>query len=140
MKGSYLPSPAKIDFNTEVSKNQVTYKVKGNGMTGFEFDVSGKVLTGLDKAAHRHADTTIDLKLPSDYIKTLKVKTDWTMTAEEGSPCQVGFKQLWEMYEKIKSQKGLKLASTVSLLVPNLVPSCEVIIPVLIFQLCKVFC
>lgn len=105
----------------------MSYKLKGQNVLSLEFDIQGKVLNGLDKDKHsRHADTSIDLKLPSDHIKNIKIKTDWTMTAEEGSPCQVGFKHLWEMLEKMKNQKGLKLASTISLLVPNLVPSCEV--------------
>lgn len=125
-KGSYLPQAMLIEVDTEASKNQVTYKVKGNcPFSPFAYDVQGKLITGLDGSANRHFDTIVDVKLPFEILKTIKVKTDWTLSAQEGSPCQVGAKQLMELFEKMKAAKGLKLASTLSMLAPGLVPSCE---------------
>lgn len=115
-----------MKFNSDVSKNQITYKLKGNGISGLEYDVEGKLLTGLDGGSNRHAENVIDLKLPSDYIKHINIKSDYTMSSQEGSPCQIGFKQLMNLYEKVKNEKGLKFASTLSKLAPGLMPSCEV--------------
>jgi len=127
IKGSYLSKPAEVEFNSEATKTQVTYKLKGSGLSGFEYDVQGKVMSGQEgNNGQKHSDIAIDLKLPSDYIKHIKYKNSYTMTAEPGSPCQVGFKHLYEMLQKIRSEKGMKLASAVSLLLPNIVPSCEV--------------
>ncbi|XP_066996773.2 apolipophorins [Anabrus simplex] len=89
IEGSYIPHAINVKVDAEVSKAVITYKGSGSYGSDSSLNVAGNIRTGLGGTSPKQIDNTIEIKLPTEELKHLKLTTSGSLSSPSETQCEL---------------------------------------------------